>query len=408
MVIPTRNRAETLVHTLKTVADQSYENLEIIISDNASEDSTKEVINGYNDIRIKYTNTGKRVGMSENWEHGLSLVTGDYVMFLGDDDGLLPMACCDIAELLVSINAEAIIWEKPNYTWPSVSEAPNMLAIKFSNSLVRMRSDILLKAVVAGKTSYGRLPVIYSGFVSMHTINKIRNNNNGQFFSCVTPDVFSGIVIANELEDYLYSTRPFSINGGSKFSNGMSQSFSGNNLAKKFFEENALPICENFPIIQGSLSSSVAEAVSQASKRKLIGELNLNHNRHYENIYNDLLLKDEILRKQGLKILLELNITKALRRKVNHQLILLSKSEDITLFEKAMPKNLYSPSRDCLYIDCAKFDVKNSFDACQLAGNLLGGYKLPERIINSVFVSYVLLAISRQSKYFLKNYLLPF
>ena len=87
IVIPTRNRAKTLYHTLRTCISQQYVNFEIIVSDNNNVDNTKDVVDSFDDNRIRYINTQNSIGMTSNWEFALSHVTGDYVMYLGDDDG---------------------------------------------------------------------------------------------------------------------------------------------------------------------------------------------------------------------------------------------------------------------------------------------------------------------------------
>ena len=258
VIIPTRERAETLIHTLRTVVEQSYPNLEIIVSDNASTDQTIDVVKSFSDSRIKYINTGKRIGMSENYEFALSHVTGDYLMYLGDDDGLLPNACNDIAEILSNNFSNAIIWQKPNYHWPSYPVFPNTVSIQICYDMAVIQSKIILNAVAAGKTSYGRLPVIYSGFVSIHSINNIKKKT-GNFFHSITPDVYSGIVLAEEFNQYLYSFRPFSVNGGSAKSTGQT-TMTNDERGKLFFTESSIGVHESMPIIRGSIQTHVAES----------------------------------------------------------------------------------------------------------------------------------------------------
>ncbi len=53
VIIPTRERADTLFHTLRTVLEQEYENLEIIVSDNASIDNTRQVVSQFTDVRLR-------------------------------------------------------------------------------------------------------------------------------------------------------------------------------------------------------------------------------------------------------------------------------------------------------------------------------------------------------------------
>jgi hypothetical protein len=407
IVIPTRDRVDTLIHTLKTVTTQAYDNLEIIVSDNASKDSTKEVIIANKDKRIKYTNTGKRIGMSENWEHGLSLVTGDYVMFLGDDDGLLPNACCDVAELISKTNTKAIIWSKPDYTWPSVLKVPNILNLNCKYGLIEMRGGILLKEIAAGRTSYGRLPVIYSGFVSMESINEIRTLTN-QFFKCVTPDVYSGIVLAQKFNAYLYSMRPFSINGGSQHSNGINQFKVGNRQAEKFLSENGLEIDKNFPLIPGTISSCVAEAFCQAKNNDLIGSNNLNIARYYKIIFNELMAQPLNIKLPGMRVLANLNLPKHLKIQVQKQL-----TAELNIGSSSMGGSnehcgVLSLDDGVIRIDCTCFNINNSFDACQLVHNLLGKYIVPSNITRASYAAYALLAIRRKFNFIFKNNILPF
>lgn len=408
VVIPTRERADTLMYALKTVTSQVYDNLEIIVSDNASNDCTREIVTAIDDGRIKYTNTGNRVGMSENWEHGLSLVTGDYVMFLGDDDGLLPNACSDVAELLVKTGAKAVIWSKPDYTWPRVAHAPNILSLKCSSGLVELQGDILLKEVAAGRTSYGRLPVIYSGFVSVASIDEIKSLTN-KFFQCVTPDVYSGIVFASMFKTYLYSLRPFSINGGSQHSNGINQVDSKSKLAKFFYSESGVAIDKDFPVIPGSISSCIAEAFSQAKRRNLVGSNKLNQDRYYLNIYLDLIAQPSSVMTPGLKILTGLKLPMNLRTKANNQLMSEANDNCSGKVGVSVRGDVAIPLDDgVLRIDCEKFNVNNSFDACQLVGRLIGDYKMPSNIIKAGYFAYVLLAFRRKVVSIFSKYSLPF
>ncbi|MFN4974345.1 MAG: glycosyltransferase family 2 protein, partial [Bacteroidota bacterium] len=298
VIIPTRERADTLFHTLRTVVEQDYEKLEIIISDNASTDNTEEVVRGYTDKRLRYINTGKRLGMSENWEFALSHVTGDFVMYLGDDDGLLPNACSDVANIISKTNAKAVIWNKPNYNWPSITNMPNTVTLQCAYDLCEMEGNVVLKAVASGRTSYGRLPVLYSGFVSMKSLNIIKKKS-GDFFQSISPDVYSGLVLAEELKTYLYSFRPFSISGGSRHSTGIA-SVSDNEKAQRFFEENALNINQKIPVIRGSIQSHIAESFLQAKNANLLKGIVLNFDRIHFNIYQDLLVLDRDLKKDGL------------------------------------------------------------------------------------------------------------
>ena len=87
IAIPTYNRAGTyLKHTLRSAIDQSYKNLEIIVSDNCSTDHTESVVNELNDPRIQYVRHTQNIGHFRNFKFCLEQARGDYFLLLQDDD----------------------------------------------------------------------------------------------------------------------------------------------------------------------------------------------------------------------------------------------------------------------------------------------------------------------------------
>jgi len=405
VIIPTRERADTLFHTLRTVLEQEYENLEIIVSDNASIDNTRQVVSQFTDVRLRYINTGNRIGMSENWEFALSHVTGDFVMFLGDDDGLLPNACSDIASIIVTTFTKAIVWSKPNYNWPSNLLSPNVIDLKICYDLVEMESRLLLKAVADGRTSYGRLPVLYAGFVSMETIIAIKNKT-GNFFHSITPDVYSGIVLADALPNYLYSFRPFSINGGSGHSNGFA-SVSHKQKAQIFFTENSIEINPNISIILGSIQTNVAEAFLQAQKVNLLKNYHLQLKRVHQNIFNEVIQLSEPLRTNGLQTLLGMHLHSSIRRQAAAAIRKENQIENVSVKLDTTQHVISNSMPGYLYLDAGKFSVQNSYDACLFLGNLLGTYQMPAKIKRANLVSYGITFFRRKLSIYLQKYLLP-
>jgi hypothetical protein len=67
VIVPTRERSETLRHTLATIVGQDYADLEILVSDNASEDETQDDVASFRDPRIRSIRTPRRLSMSRNW-----------------------------------------------------------------------------------------------------------------------------------------------------------------------------------------------------------------------------------------------------------------------------------------------------------------------------------------------------
>src|ERR1700704_4895381 len=118
IVIPTRERCHTLGATIQTCLDQDYDDCEIIVSDNFSQDETRTVVAAFRDSRMRYINTERRLSMSHNWEFALNHVRSDYVTYVGDDDALLPGALPALASIIQDTNTSAITWKWASYFWP--------------------------------------------------------------------------------------------------------------------------------------------------------------------------------------------------------------------------------------------------------------------------------------------------
>lgn len=87
VIIPVYNTAQYLSESLESVLNQSYDNLQIIIIDDGSTDSSAVICKTYQqkDSRIQYfyqTNAGASIARN----HGLDVSTGDYVLFVDSDD----------------------------------------------------------------------------------------------------------------------------------------------------------------------------------------------------------------------------------------------------------------------------------------------------------------------------------
>jgi glycosyltransferase involved in cell wall biosynthesis len=90
--VPTYNRVKSLERAIDSILAQTYQNLEIVISDNASTDQTEGFVNTLmkNEPRIRYYRQAKNFGLARNFEYVLQQATGKYFIFLADDDTFEP------------------------------------------------------------------------------------------------------------------------------------------------------------------------------------------------------------------------------------------------------------------------------------------------------------------------------
>lgn len=92
ILIPVYNREYLIGQTLNSAIDQTYDNIEIIVVDNASTDNTWEVIQRYEkqDGRVKAFRNNTNIGPVKNWRKCLDYATGEYAKILWSDDLIAP------------------------------------------------------------------------------------------------------------------------------------------------------------------------------------------------------------------------------------------------------------------------------------------------------------------------------
>jgi glycosyltransferase involved in cell wall biosynthesis len=90
VVIPTFNRAELLKRSLKSVLSQTYSNIEVIVVDDNSSDSTVETIKGISDPRVRYIRHEERKGGASARNSGILASKGEFISFLDSDDTWVP------------------------------------------------------------------------------------------------------------------------------------------------------------------------------------------------------------------------------------------------------------------------------------------------------------------------------
>lgn len=90
VIIPVYNTANYLEKCFNSVLNQSYANLEVIIVDDYSSDSSNQIITKFadRDTRIKTYRNEKNLGVAASRNVGLQQVTGEFVFFLDSDDFL--------------------------------------------------------------------------------------------------------------------------------------------------------------------------------------------------------------------------------------------------------------------------------------------------------------------------------
>lgn len=252
LVIPTRERAEFLAGCLDTALRVNDPDFEIVVSDNYSQDNTAEIVNARSDPRLRYIRTPERLSMRANFENGLQAANGDYIIFIGDDDGVLPSGITYLREILEHYRPEAASWRWPVYYWPSDDPKYPNGSIRISRATPYRKPQkqsprLVLDKICKSRINYDsffRSASIYHGCVSRQLIERVRTTQNGVYFRGAIPDIYACFANLRAMSHpLLWAGHPATFPGVSHRSNGANQvsvrriSKAGSNEVKAFKEE---------------------------------------------------------------------------------------------------------------------------------------------------------------------------
>ena len=90
VVIPSYNSSSYILNAIQSVLNQTYDNLEVIVADDASTDDTREVVQNIGDPRVKLIERRVNGGAAAARNSAIRSATGRYIAFLDSDDCWLP------------------------------------------------------------------------------------------------------------------------------------------------------------------------------------------------------------------------------------------------------------------------------------------------------------------------------
>ena len=108
VIINCFNSERFIEEAIRSVFSQTFENWEIIIWDNFSNDNTKNLVFKFDQKKIKYFKSLEYTNLGEARNLALRKVNGDYIAFLDSDDTYEPNYLSSVVELITSIDTDCI------------------------------------------------------------------------------------------------------------------------------------------------------------------------------------------------------------------------------------------------------------------------------------------------------------
>jgi len=97
--VPSYNGEAWIASAIESTLAQTYEDWELIVSDDLSTDRTVEVVRSFDDPRIRVDISPTKLGAVANWNRSIALSSGRFVKFLHQDDVLRANCIAEMVEL---------------------------------------------------------------------------------------------------------------------------------------------------------------------------------------------------------------------------------------------------------------------------------------------------------------------
>lgn len=118
IIVITYNSSKYVLETLESAKEQTYDNIELIISDDGSTDNTVEICkkwineNSQRFKRVELITSEKNTGIPANCNRGVNAAQGEWVKLIAGDDALLPNAIHDLMNIVENKKEIELLFSK--------------------------------------------------------------------------------------------------------------------------------------------------------------------------------------------------------------------------------------------------------------------------------------------------------
>ena len=222
VIVPTHNRQQYAISAIRALLD-GFPDIEVVVSDTSDDASLLTKLDEPQVCgRFVYERPRHARNIVANYEHGYRHASGEYLVFLGDDDGVGPHVTA-VAQWAKQEGIEAISCSLPaSYGWPDFRSAvfgsgyAATLSIRDFSGACRPLDTIATLRAAAKNLGGGPMdmPRAYLGMLSRALADRIVSRY-GSLFGGISPDIYSASLIAVESTKTVLLDYPFVLPGSS-------------------------------------------------------------------------------------------------------------------------------------------------------------------------------------------------
>lgn len=267
VVIPTRNRAHLLRNAIQSALDQTFDDYEIIVSNNSSRDDTEEVAGEFASSGVRYVRTDRTLSMPDHWEFALDHARGRYVTYLCDDDALSPGALETVSDVIARGASRLLVlgtavyvggdWFVPDYRNCAV-------LYDYTGGVIEYGKQETYDFLATCQNTF-KVPRMLNSFIERETLLRVRAQAGRIFLLC--PDYSFGIFILTEIPSWTYIDSPLRLQGVFPEGIGAMTVYNRGEALKEFLEEfKDDNLLKRVPFKVPVVTSNIAETYLEAKE----------------------------------------------------------------------------------------------------------------------------------------------
>lgn len=265
IVIPTRNRAGLLRLALATTVRQRFRDLEVVVSDNWSEDETRRVVEELDDGRVRYVRPDRALVQPDHFDFAVAQARGEWVFVYADDDGAPESFIERLAAAIGTGGPRLVCWPSCYYVHPRmVGSGENRLTVyPFTGSVRLIPCRDELKRVFARREDRNFPKLGANVAVRRDLLDEVRKHAGRLFQPPFSDYTFGPVALALE-PDYLFIDQPLTMSGIAATSIGLAL-VRRDEPGRAFLQElGAGDVLRSVPLPFLTLENLIAESVLRA------------------------------------------------------------------------------------------------------------------------------------------------
>lgn len=222
IVVPTKNRYYYLKYLIRLIDSLHSDELELVIQDNSDDNSEfLDYLKEKSFDFIRYDYTKGQIPMSDNSDKAVLNSTGEYICFIGDDDGVTKYIINGV-HWMKDNGIEAVKSASFNYCWPDAPQgrSADIVYRPFSGNVQYLNPfDELIKVLNDGVQNRGNMPLAYHSVVSRAAMNRIYAKC-GTYFPGNSPDISNAVALSLVVKKFAIVDVPWAYSGNSAYKGG--------------------------------------------------------------------------------------------------------------------------------------------------------------------------------------------